>query len=109
MTLGQKQRLFSKLAAKLILMAYELGFEISLGHAFRSTQEAKRLGFEGSLHCSKLAIDLNLFRDGKYLRTTEAHEPLGRWWKRQHPDCRWGGDFRKKDGNHYSIAYGNRA
>jgi hypothetical protein len=28
---------------------------------------------------------------------------LGKYWKRQHPLCRWGGDF--QDGNHYSLEH----
>ena len=103
MTLGQKQRLFARLVGKLIARAYRQGYEISLGDAHRSMQEATRLGFPGSLHVSKLAIDLNLFRDGRYLRSTESHRPLGEWWEKQHDLCRWGGWF--GDGNHYSLTH----
>ena len=109
MTLGQKQRLFSKLVGKLIARAYRQGYEISLGDAHRSVQEATRLGFPGSLHVSKLAIDLNLFRDGKYLSSTESHRPLGEWWEKQSGEdftCAWGGRF--GDGNHYSLAHAGK-
>ena len=111
LTLGQKQRLFSRLAAKLILKAYALGFEISLGEALRPKAWAKILAEEGrgikkSLHCEKLAIDLNLFRDGKYLSTARDHLKLGKWWEKQHPLCRWGGRF--GDGNHYSLTHSGR-
>jgi len=114
MKLGVKQRIFTKLVAKLILQAYEAGYELSFGQAYRTKEEALKnanlgRGIKNSLHCSRLAIDLNLFKDGVYLRKTEYHAPLGHWWKQQHELCRWGGDFHKPDGNHYSMAHGNRA
>ena len=49
----------------------------------------------------RLAIDLNLFRDGKYLTLTSDHAPLGAYWQRL--GGTWGGDF--NDGNHYSLAF----
>jgi len=35
MTLREKQSKFAKMAAELILKAYELGYEVTLGDAFR--------------------------------------------------------------------------
>ena len=46
-------------------------------------------------------IDLNLFRGGKMLTTTEDHRPLGEWWE-SHGGA-WGGRF--ADGNHYSLEH----
>jgi hypothetical protein len=109
--LRQKQSLFARHAARLILKAYELGFEVTLGEAYRSPEEAQRLagtgaGIKASLHTMKLAIDLNLFRDGMYLETSEAHLALGEWWEKQHELARWGGRFRPRpDGNHYSFTH----
>ena len=95
-TLGQKQRKFSKMVALLILFAYELGYEITLGDAWAKTGHT-----EGSYHYKRLAIDLNLFKDGKYLTSTKAHEPLGEFWISI--GGTWGGNFVRKDGNHYSY------
>jgi hypothetical protein len=108
MTLREKQTLFASLVAELILMAFELGYEVTLGETYRSPEEALRLsklgkGIKNSNHIIKLAIDINLFKDGKYLSSSESHRPLGEWWKKQHPFCRWGGDF--NDGNHYSFIH----
>lgn len=104
-TLGDKQRLFVMLVGKLIDWAYKNGFELSFGDAYAKTGHMK-----GSLHYDRLAIDLNLFIGGKYQKTSEAHKPLGDYWKTLHPKCRWGGDFRpKKDGNHYSFEYRGKA
>lgn len=120
MTLRQKQSLFAKLAARLIQRAYLTGYEVTFGEALRMPAQARAnaragRGISNSLHLSKLAIDLNLFRDGRYLRSTESHRALGEWWEQQHELCRWGGRFKdykgrpKPDGNHYSMAHGGRA
>ena len=106
MTLRQKQSLFAFLVARLIIFANENRYEITFGESWRSPEEAKRqaklgAGIVNSLHTKRLAIDLNLFKDGKYLTSTESHRLLGEWWERQHPLCRWGG--RWKDGNHYEV------
>lgn len=111
MTLREQQAIFSRLAATLILRAYELGYEISLGEAYRSPAEAARQaaagrGIKNSLHTERLAIDLNLFRDGKWLQNSEDHRPLGEFWEALHPLARWGGRF--GDGNHYSLERNGR-
>lgn len=41
-----------------------------------------------SVHKQRLAIDLNLFKGGVYQTSTEAHKPLGEYWKSLHPLCR---------------------
>jgi hypothetical protein len=113
-TLRQKQSIFVVLVARLVQHATALGFELTFGETYRSPEEAARLAAAGkgiarSLHTSRLAIDLNLFKDGVYLSSTEAHRLLGEWWEAQSTEaieCAWGGRF--GDGNHYSIAHGGR-
>ncbi len=63
----------------------------------------KANGIRNTAHGNRLAIDLNLFKDGVFLDTSEAHRPLGEWWETQSPDARWGGRF--GDGNHYSLEH----
>lgn len=63
----------------------------------------KNNGVRNSLHELKLAQDLDLFKDGMYLSSTEAHRPFGEWWEKQHPLACWGGRF--GDGNHYSFTH----
>ena len=111
MTLREKQSLFAQLVACLILKAKELGFEVTFGEAHRpervAEENARRgTGIRNSLHCDRLAIDLNLFRDGKFLDKSEDHRTLGSWWEQQHPLAKWGGRF--GDGNHYSLTHGGR-
>lgn len=109
-TLRQKQSRFAKMVGWLIQYAYEQGYEITLGDAYRSPGCAALYvkmgkGIINSLHTQRLAIDLNLFLDGEYLTASEDHRVLGEYWKSLAPDCRWGGDFDKPDGNHYSIEH----
>ncbi len=115
MSLSEKQRVFAKLVGKLLTWIYENGYEVTFGDAYRSPEMAafyanKGKGIKNSLHCLKLAIDLNLFKDGKYLDATEAHRPIGKYWESLGTeDCKtvWGGRF--GDGNHYSIKHEGRA
>lgn len=97
------------MAAHLILEAEKLGFEVTLGEAWRSEEEARRLasnrqGIKRSLHCDRMAVDLNLFVDGVWLQSSEAHRPLGELWESW--GGAWGGRF--GDGNHYSLAHEGR-
>jgi hypothetical protein len=108
MSLREKQSLFVGLVALLIIHAKELGYQLTFGEALRSPEEAIRLakagkGIQNSVHCLSLAIDLNLFKNGVYLSSTEDHRVLGEYWKTLDPLARWGGDF--KDGNHYSLEH----
>jgi hypothetical protein len=110
-TLRQKQSYFVKRIADLILWANAHGYQLTFAEAYRSPEEAARLaklgkGIKTSLHCIRLAVDFNLFKDGVFLSNTEDHRPLGEYWERQStPEytCCWGGRF--KDGNHYSIEH----
>lgn len=105
MTLRQKQSKFARMVADLIVKAYDMGYEVTLGDAYRDPRlfgamgEKKGYGSANSFHKQRLAIDLNLFKDGVFLGFTEAHKPLGEWWESQ--GGTWGGRF--NDGNHYSL------
>ena len=108
-TLREKQSLFAFHVSRLIQHARELGYEVTLGDAYRDPRlhgaigEKKGYGHSKSCHKLRLAIDLNLFKDGEFLGTTEDHKILGEWWEKQHPSARWGGKF--NDGNHYSFEH----
>lgn len=110
MTLGTKQKQFSKMIAELILWAYEQGYEITVGDAYRDPRVFGKVGIRdgygraSSLHKSRLAMDLNLFKDGKYLTQTSDHQFLGEHWESMGGS--WGGRF--NDGNHYSLEHGGR-
>lgn len=109
MSLRQLQSDFARLVPRLIDKAFELGYEVTLGDAYRDPRlhgnMGTRLGYghPRSAHKIRLALDLNLFKDGEFLEGSEAHKELGEWWEQQHPLARWGGRF--NDGNHYSFFY----
>ena len=110
MSLGKKQCKFTLMVANLIHWAYENGYELTFGDAYRDPRvfgpvgESLGYGRSRSNHKTRLAIDLNLFRDGKYLTATEDHRPLGEYWESIGGE--WGGRF--NDGNHYSLEHEGR-
>lgn len=86
-----------------------MGYSVTLGECWRTPEQAKwnaaqGIGTVSSLHIERLAIDLNLFKDGVFLQSTEDHRPLGEWWESLGKDHRWGGRFSRPDGNHYAIS-----
>jgi hypothetical protein len=83
--------------AKLITYAYANGYELTLGDAMAKTGHKPM-----SNHYIRLAIDLNLFKDGVYLTKTEDHLPLGEYWESLGGS--WGGRFKNPDGNHYELS-----
>ena len=111
MTLGQKQQQFTLMIAKLIVFAYEHGYTLTFGDAFRDPRvhgavgEKKSYSSANSNHKIRLAVDFNLFKDGKFLTSTEDHEPLGKYW--ESIGGAWGGR-KANDGNHYSLEWQGR-
>ena len=108
MTLRQKQSKFAQMVARLIQWAFENGFEVTLGEAFRTDEQQEKYLKNGkstvkrSKHQDRLAIDLNLFIDGKYQVSSEAYRPLGEAWKDM--GGVWGGDWKSfPDGNHFEY------
>ena len=101
--LGDKQKKFCSMVARLILHAEALGYSLTFGDAYRDARVT--YGHVNSLHRKRLAVDLNLFKlidgDWEYMTTTEAHTPLGIYW--ESIGGTWGGRF--DDGNHYSLEH----
>jgi len=96
MSLRKQQSQFARMVGLLINYATLQGYEITFGDAY-----AKSGHIDGSFHYKRLAIDLNLFKDGEYLTETQDHKPLGLFW--ESIGGTWGGRFEKPDGNHYSL------
>jgi len=135
MRLGDKQQLFARLLPKLLIEAHAQGFDIRLGEILRFEQQARynsthcrkckqtkanrahaltkakgghrfrAIGILNSLHRQKLAIDLNLFRDGR-LCAADEYTPLGEWWERLHELAANGRKF--GDAGHFSLTHKGR-
>ena len=107
MTLREKQCALVIMACNLVNFATASGYELTFGDAYRDPRvhgavgQKKSYSAANSLHKERLAIDFNLFRDGKYLTSTEDYRPLGEYWESM--GGAWGG--RWNDGNHFSIEH----
>jgi hypothetical protein len=104
MKLSEVQREFAKTWAQFSLWIYsqpERSF--TYGEAYRTPEQAQLnadagIGIANSVHCKRLAIDINLFLDGELTWNVEDYRELGEKWKTMHPLARWGGDFKGKSG-----------
>jgi len=106
----EKQFIFSKNVAKLLLYINSEGYEVTLGEAYRTKEQAiiyakQGSGIVNSQHCKRLAIDLNIFAliDGKmqWLTDSKDYKKFGDFWERLNHHNRWGGHF--NDGNHFEM------
>lgn len=103
-SLRARQTEFASKVPALISKAFELGYEVTLGDAYRDPRvhgnygERKAYGEAKSFHKLRLAIDLNLFKEGKFITDETGHKQIGEWW--ESIGGTWGGRFH--DPNHYS-------
>ena len=111
MTLQEQQFLFAQDVAKLIQYVAKLGYWVTFGEAYRTKEQAqldadKGIGIVKSLHCERLAVDLNLYKDGVYLFKSKDYYFLGKYWEsldKQNKSGCWFYDEKgkpKPDGNH---------
>lgn len=107
MTLLEKQQAFAEAIGQLLAFIYARGWAVTFGDAWRPDAKGH---MPGSLHYSRLAIDLNLFVRGVWMDTDcPEWQELGVVWKTFHELARWGGDFRSRDLNHFSFEHEGRA
>lgn len=102
----EKQAKFTLMIANLIKKADEMGYQLTFAEAYRPPELAELYakqgrGIRNSLHCQRLAVDFNVFKNGKYLKSGKEFEDLGVWWESQAGT--WGGRF--NDGNHFSLEH----
>ena len=95
MSLRQKQSYFAKMVGDLIIHIYECGYEVTLGDAWAKTGHKKN-----SNHYIRLAIDLNLFKDGVFLASGAEHNQFHDFW-----DSMGGAERIEEDLNHYSLEH----
>ena len=83
----------------LIQYAHLRGYELTFGDAYRDPRCP--YGHPTSLHRERLAIDLNVFKDGVYLSGPGMYTELGVFW--ESIGGSWGGRF--DDDNHFSLSH----
>ena len=93
-----KQMMFSKMVCLLMQFAHCNSYQITLGDAYRDPR--CDYGSPDSMHRRRLAIDLNLFKDGKYLTSGKYHAKLHDFW-----DTIGGAERIEGDLNHYSLEH----
>jgi hypothetical protein len=107
MTLSQNQSLFAKDVSLLITHILSQGYTCTFGEAYRTKEQAEiyaksGLGILHSLHCERLAVDLNIFKpDGSLCMTATDYEPFGSFWESLDSANRWGGKFTRVDSDHF--------
>jgi len=113
LTLLQKQQAFAKTLSRFLNDLFLRGYDVTMGECYRPPEMAEIYASQGrgvknSVHCIKLAVDLNIFYQGKFLTTKEDLEIPGKLWKAYTTDiiktC-WGGDFENTDANHFSFLH----
>lgn len=106
--------MFTRCVASLIGWATSRSYALTFGEAWRAPETALLYakdgrGISNSLHIERLAVDLNAFKDGRYLSRSEDYAELGAYWEslsNEEITCHWGGRF--GDGNHFSIGHAGR-
>lgn len=105
--LVDRQSLFLLNVCKLIQFAIELGYQVTVGEAERTKEQAaiyakNGTGILSSKHCSRLAIDLNFYRSGKLISDKVSLDAIGCYWESL--GGIWGGRFKKYDDSRHFEA-----
>lgn len=99
MNMIQQQNLFLQDVQLLMAKAAELGYQLTFGEAFRTMEQQEiylktgRSKTRDSQHLKRMAIDFNIFKDGK-LCSRDDIKPLGDYWESLNHLNRWGGNWR---------------
>ena len=106
-TLQESQQKFAHDVVLLLSYMLNQGYKFTFGETMRTSEQAELYakqgkGIKNSLHCKRLAIDVNLFNpQGEFLSKSEDHTLFGEYWESLSNMNRWGGKFTRPDGNHY--------
>ena len=113
MTLRQQQSAFLHDAAVFLLWLYENGYEATSGEFERTALMAeyyKKIGKSNagmlSQHCKRLAMDLNIFKDGQLVQDLNDFTEIVAKWESLSPPNSWGG-MGIKSGHHCDCSQQN--
>ena len=97
----EKQSIFMGNVANLIAFIITTkGYKVTGGELYR-TKEQQQIYFEqgktrtlNSKHLKRLAIDLNIFINGRLVYDKAKLQEIGDYWEALHPDNSWGGNWK---------------
>lgn len=109
--LSELQMQFSEKIVQLECFILSNGWRFTDGDAYRDERVHGKFGVSGgygsknSVHKLRLARDINLRINNKYVKdgSCDEYKLLGAYWEASHPLARWGGRF--NDANHFSFEY----
>ena len=107
MTTLDHQTRFAHDVANLISHIFTQGYRCTIGEAFREEVNNPDTNWKDktktSMHCDKLAIDLDLFSSsGEHIRDGKTYEKFGVFWMQLDPLNSWGRrDASQIDMNHF--------
>jgi hypothetical protein len=104
--LVRAQQRFTWMYGQLINETYRQGYAITQGEIWRTPEQAalnasKGLGIKNSLHCDRLAADLNIWKNGALITPPQS---VVAYWETL--GGAWGGHF--GDPSHFSLGYHGR-
>lgn len=92
MSLVNEQHTFLQDVSKLLQYISSQGFQVTGGELFRTPEQQQiyvktgRSTTFNSKHLSRLAIDLNIFKEGSLIYDVSILEPIGKYWESLSPN-----------------------
>lgn len=106
----KSQQLFSENLIKLFSYLVNNGYQFTLGEAWRTKEQQEiyiksgRSKTMNSKHLSRLAIDLNIFKNDKLLNDPLEFYEIGKYWESLHENNGYGGFWRTmRDFPHFEM------
>lgn len=107
MSLVNEQAIFLKHVCNLIDFASKNGFVVTGGELYRTAEQQEiylktgKSKTKDSYHLKRLAIDLNMFKDGQLCYDIKELKPIGEYWEALDPKNSWGGNWKFTDAPHF--------
>ena len=107
MSLRMEQSAFAKDTVKLYVFIENNGAEFTYGEAQRTIDQQEIYVKSGksktmkSYHLQKLAVDLNIFKDGIWFQKKDELQVYGDFWESLNPLNQWGGNWSFYDAPHF--------